>query len=108
MSREEKDDVQIEFPRDVYNVLLGVVGGVDVFGRREAEELRLVEQHAPRLIEITACTRDYDGAGRLPYFHAKLTAEGLRVVRAHRRFQKSRQRASRCVIRDEIVGASTR
>lgn len=65
--------------RDI-EALAQVGDGADITSPMLAKTLRELERHKPALLKICRPMNQYDGAGRLPYFGAKLTAAGEQLV----------------------------
>lgn len=64
-----------------YRLLLDLRNGADVIGYGEAMRCREIQRAHPSWIDITDLMGDYDGAGRLPYFGAIATKEGIKVAK---------------------------
>ena len=73
-------DESFKLTQEHVEAMEAIRNGADVGNRVIAMRLREIERERPELISIGELQGDYDGAGRLPYFGAILTDEGIHFL----------------------------
>lgn len=64
-----------------YELLMDIKNGADIFSYVDARECREIKKLEPSYIEITTFMGEYAPQGKLPYFGAIATSEGILAAR---------------------------
>jgi hypothetical protein len=81
----------LELEQKHLDMMESIKDGATIFGYKEAKLLREVQRIDRELIQVIDDIseleaiegKEYDGAGRVPYFGAILTKKGKKLVRNH-------------------------